>query len=826
MIGHTISHYRILEKLGEGGMGVVYKAEDTRLKRTVALKLLPAETTGDTDAKARFIREAQAASTIDHPNVCTVFEVDESIDGTCFIAMAYYQGESLQQKIAQNPLTISEALDFAIQISNGLKKAHESGIVHRDIKPANVIITSDGTAKILDFGLAKLRGRSKLTKENTSLGTISYMSPEQARGEEVDARTDIWSLGCVFYEMLIGRSPFTGDYEQGIVYSILNTQPEPVTALRSGVPMEFERIVKKCLEKDTDERYQTTADLIADLKHLQKNATLSTAPQAETKLRRKQKPQYWMIAAGIGIIVIVALSLWRLFLNNSNDEHQSIAVLPFANLSENQEEEYFSDGVAEDIRTHLSKIADLRVISQQGVLRYKNSKASITDIGRELDVTTILEGSVRRVGNKIRIVAQLINAKGEGHLWAETYDKEMKDIFSVQSDIAEQITNALRIVLTSSEKLRIETPPTSNLTAYDYYLRGRDFYYRYQREDNTLAMTLFKKAIEIDSTYALAYAGVADAYAKGLEMRMYSPNLIDSAEWFAQRSIALNPSLAEGHKARAFVYSRRGWYRKSLEELRLSLTLNPNYYPAVSNIGMVLGNTGDLVGGIQWNIKATKLGLLTIPTCSNITEDFIILGDDSCARIWYRKGGSVGLDTLFAAIRIAMLNQQKDEVALLGNAVFKKYPDKIEIHALGQAILGNFEESKNLWKRYFAIDSNQFFADYGYACWKSGDKLKAQELFHRQIAGTQRLAANGSEREETRYEAARACAMMGRKDETMKWLREAVDLGFRNYRWMQVDPLLENIRTDPQFRQLVLQIKTITDEQRKRVQEMIAGEIQ
>jgi len=373
MIGKSISHYRITEKLGGGGMGIVYKAEDTRLKRTVALKFLPPDLTRDEDAKKRFVHEAQAASALEHPNICNVHEIDETQDGQMFICMACYEGETLKKKIERGPLKVDEAVNIAVQVAGGLARAHEAGITHRDIKPANVMVTDRGEVKIVDFGLAKLSGRTRVTKTGTTAGTIAYMSPEQSRGEGVDSRTDIWSLGVVLYEMLTGKLPFKGDYEQAVVFSILNEDPEPLRNLRSEVPIGLERIVHKAMAKSPGERYRQVRDVLVELE------TLGTEQETRS------------MTAGRG--------------------RKSIAVLPFKSLSESKEDEYFSDGITEDILTQLSRIGDLKVISRTSVMRYKKSEKSLLEIGRELGVATILEGSVRRSGDRVRIVGELIDAQ-------------------------------------------------------------------------------------------------------------------------------------------------------------------------------------------------------------------------------------------------------------------------------------------------------------------------------------------------------------------------------------------------------------------------------
>ncbi len=379
MIGQTISHYKILGKLGAGGMGVVYKAQDTKLKRTVALKFLPPELTRDPEAKERFIHEAQAASALDHNNICTIYEVAETDEGQLFIAMACYEGETLKKRIDRGPLTIQDALDIGLQVAQGLQKAHEKGIVHRDIKPANILITTDGVAKIVDFGLAKLAGQTKLTKAGSTLGTEAYMSPEQARGETVDHRTDIWSLGVMMYEMVTGQLPFKSEYHEALAYSILNEQPSPVTGLRTGVPMELERIISKCIEKKAVDRYQHADELLVDLKSLKRRVETGEVERG-TVVAKPLVRRRLAVYGGIAIIVVAAIIGIVYFLLPTRGVLDSIAVLPLDNLSGDPTQEYFSDGMTDELITELQKIKSLRIISRTSVKQYKGTKKTLPEI--------------------------------------------------------------------------------------------------------------------------------------------------------------------------------------------------------------------------------------------------------------------------------------------------------------------------------------------------------------------------------------------------------------------------------------------------------------
>jgi non-specific serine/threonine protein kinase len=555
MIGMQVSHYKILEKLGGGGIssflqnknkliplvgGDVYKAEDTKLKRTVVLRFLPPELTRDPEAKALFIQEVQAASALDHRNICTIHEISETEEGQLFIVIAYYDGERLNKKVARGHLSVDGAIDIAIQIAQGLAKALAHGLIHRDIKPASVMITKAGVSKILHFGFARLENQEGLPRAGATIGTIAYMSPEQVQGEEVDQRTDIWSFGVVLYEMLKGQLPFKGEYEQAVIYSILNEPPQSVSSLRPKVPQQLERIVNLCLEKKATDRYQQMSDLLVDLRSLQPQSESGVTKPGRAKASRQQRTLTYVFSAAL--VVLALLVGYFLFLPKiASIDKKSIAVLPFTNLSGSKEDEYFSDGITEDIIIQLTKIADLRVISRTSVMQYKSAYKNVRDIGKELDIATVLEGRVRRAGNQVRVAAQLIDANNEELLWAETYDKEMTEIFAIQTDIAQQIAIALKAKLSSPEKEQIKKKPTGSITAYDYYLKGREYYYRHNKEGYEMAGSYFAKALEIDSTYALAYAGMADACAQKA--------LLDSAITLSRRAISIDSSLPEAYKA-------------------------------------------------------------------------------------------------------------------------------------------------------------------------------------------------------------------------------------------------------------------------------------
>jgi len=545
LIGQTISHYKILEKLGEGGMGVVYKAEDTKLKRTVALKFLSPQSLGTPDEKIRFIHEAQAAAALDHPNICTVYEIDES-DGHTFIAMAYIDGLSLREKTESGPLKLEEALSVGIDIARGLQEAHERNVVHRDIKSANVMVTKKGHAKITDFGLAKIAGTTRVTKTGTSVGTVAYMSPEQALGEDVDHRSDIWALGVVLYEMLTGRLPFASDHAPALTYQIVHEDPDPITALRTGVPMELERIANKCLEKEPANRYQHVDEVLVDLRGMKK---------AKTEKPEKQA-------------------------SKSEQDSVKLAVLPFENLGAS-EDEYFADGVTDEITSKLAVIKGLAVISRTSAKKYKETDKGLREIGKELRVDYILEGTIRwdkRGGlERVRITPQLINVADDFHLWAENYEREIEEIFAVQADIASQIAEALDVTLLGAERQTLETKPTENIAAYQAYLRGLDHARAFGGDELQLGIQMFELAVTLDPEFALSYVELSEAHSNTYNTGDRTEERLLQAKTAVNKALELQPDLPEAHRALAYYYYH-GYrdYERGLKELAIAKRGLPN----------------------------------------------------------------------------------------------------------------------------------------------------------------------------------------------------------------------------------------------------------
>jgi non-specific serine/threonine protein kinase len=599
MIGKTISHYKILEKLGEGGMGVVYKAQDIKLDRLVALKFLPPHLTSEFEEKERFIHEAKAASALNHTNITTIYEIDE-FEGQMFIVMEYVEGRTLKQVIEKEALSIKKVLDIGIQICEGLAMAHEKGIVHRDIKSDNIMLTPRGQVKIMDFGLAKLKGATKLTKTRSTLGTLAYMSPEQAQGEEVDQRSDIFSFGVVLYELLTKNLPFGGEHQAAIVYSIINEDPQPVARYNNQVSSELERIVYKALVKDKEERYQHADELLADLRRERKNLDyLKTGVTPKpTDFPKPVKKRAFPLMVGL-MAILILIVVYLVFLRQKEPTtagKPSIAVLYLRNLSENKEDDYFASGMTEDIITQLSQIAGLLIASRSDIEQFKDKPINLKEVADKLRVKYVMEGSVQKYRDKVRITCQLIKASDGFHVWASSYDRQMEDLFAIQADVAKSVAQALKVVLVPAELERIEKKPTQNVQAYNYYLQGREYYFGGQgstKEVLELSTKMFEKALQSDSNFALAYAGLSDCYSSyvmfGIDPRK---SWLEKAEKAGLKALALDPNLAEAHRSLSRLYWTEGKTEKAIQEAEEAVRANPNYGEAWRLLGGWYSSTG------------------------------------------------------------------------------------------------------------------------------------------------------------------------------------------------------------------------------------------
>jgi TolB-like protein/tRNA A-37 threonylcarbamoyl transferase component Bud32 len=631
MIGRTISHYEILAEIGGGGMGVVYKARDTKLERPVALKFLPPELTRDPDAKRRFVHEAKAASALQHHNICTIHEIDETDDGGLFICMDCYEGQTLKQKIARAPVPIDAAVDIVSQVAEGLSKAHEAGMVHRDIKPANILITSDGVVKIVDFGLAKLAGQTKLTKTGTTVGTVAYMSPEQAKGESLDHRTDIWSLGVVLYELITGQLPFKSDYEQAVVYSILNETPESITQSRSDAPKELERIVARAMEKQPDKRYQSAKELLADLAKVRERVLRKASPAGanpRTGGSRRGRRIAWL-GAGVAVVALAAyVGVTRFEVGPKESEpsgRKKIAVLPFENLGAS-DDEYFADGMTEEITSRLAAVEGLGVISRTSVVNYDRTGKSMREIGDDLNADYVLEGTVRwdrRAGGpgSVRITPQLIRVADDTHVWSDRYDRELQDVFGIQSDIAKAIVEQMGVTLLDRERRILDARPTENMDAYQAYLRGLEYTRELggSGEAKLLAQRMFERAVELDPAFALAYAWLSNVHSYMYYVAFdRSHNRAVMAKEAVDHALRLKPGLAEAHMALGSYYYRCEMdFGKSLEQFEIAR----RDLPSDAYLHYMVGNVKREEGEWEASLDAYKTAFELDPRSGEIGKE-------------------------------------------------------------------------------------------------------------------------------------------------------------------------------------------------------------
>jgi serine/threonine protein kinase/Flp pilus assembly protein TadD len=549
MIGQTLSHYKILDKLGEGGMGAVYLAEDLELNRKVALKVLPKEMASDPERLSRFKREAKAVAALSHPNIVTIYSVEDSDQGR-FITMELVEGKSLEELITPRGLPVKQFFTVAIPLTDALSAAHQAGITHRDLKPANIMITGDNRVKVLDFGLAKLHSSvagpdelemptQALTQEGMIMGTVPYMSPEQVQSKPVDHRTDIFSLGIILYEMATGKRPFRGDTSADLISSILRDSPRPVTELNVDLPTDLGRIVKRCLEKDPNRRFQTSLDLRSELETLEHETATKVTKTAP-----------------------------------------SIAVVPFADLSPERDQDYFCEGLAEELIDALIKVTGLRVASRTSAFQIKESITDIREIGRRLNVDTVLGGSVRKAGDRLRISAQLTNVADGEYIWSDRYDRELKDVFAIQDEISQSIVDALQVTLSPTQKKNIAKATTVDVQAYDFYLKGRKFFYQFRQQGFEFARQMFARAIVIEPSYSRAYAGVADCCSF---LYMYfdsSEANLKEADSASRKAVEIDPGSAEAHASRGLAVSLSQRFDEAKIEFETALRLDPNNYEA------------------------------------------------------------------------------------------------------------------------------------------------------------------------------------------------------------------------------------------------------
>jgi len=768
--GSQLGHYEIQSRLGAGGMGEVFLAEDSRLNRRVALKILRGNLANDAERMRRFVQEAKSASALNHPNILTIYEVGE-INRTHFIATEYIEGETLRERMRRKFLTLRETLDVVLQVAAALNAAHSTGIIHRDIKPENVMIREDGYVKVLDFGLAKLVEQTPpdaeaetllqaLTQPGMIMGTVAYMSPEQARGLAVDARTDIFSLGVVLYEMLCGQKPFTGETISHTIVAILEREPPPLKQTGKVVPVEFERIVEKSLAKKPEARYQTTKDLLADLKMLRNRL------EFEAELERTSSSDLKPVAQ---------TQISRAETTTQTETQNSIAVLPFANISADAENDYFCDGLAEELLNALAKIEDLKVAARTSAFSFKGKNVEVSQIGNALNVKTILEGSVRKSGNRVRITVQLVNALDGYHLWSERYDREMKDIFDVQDEITLAVVEALKVKLLGEEKAALLQRYTDNPEAYELYLKGRYHYHKYTAAGWIKAIEFFEQAIEKAQEFAPAHANLASALAFCWFFSVLPLNeTVPKWEAATQRALEIDDRLDEAHSAlaRYRFYYEWNWTAAEREFLR-AIELNPDNAEIHHQYGAFLAAMGRVEEALSEGDRALELDPLSLLV--NL---------------------QVGWVYLFSG--------RLDEVIQLTRKMLEMEPNFHGAYlqmGLALGAKGMYEEAIEVYRKALALGSYEMaLSGVGFNCARLGKRDEAYEIIDR-------LLETRAKRHIAAFNIARVYAGLGETDETIEWLEKAFaerngELVFLNTKTGTGDVFKQTLRGDPRFTHL------------------------
>jgi eukaryotic-like serine/threonine-protein kinase len=732
--------YKIIEEVGHGGMGIVYKAEDIKLKRSVALKFLPPHLMDSPELKERFLVEAQAAAALNHPNICVIHEVGESEDRP-YIAMEFVEGETLRDRVGKGPLEPMEAVGLVDQVAAGLGEAHQKGIIHRDIKSANIMITPKGRAKVMDFGLAKLRGGSSLTKSRTTLGTVAYMSPEQARGDNLDQRTDIWSLGVVLYELLAGKLPFRGDHDQTMIYSILHQEPESLIKARPGMAPGLDHVVGQALSKKPADRYQTMDEFREDL---------AAVAEGLKPLRAKAKP--------------AAIKL---------------AVLPFANMTGDPDQEYLSDGLTQEMITLLGRLhlQSLGVIARTSVMRYKKSEAPIDQIGRELGVEYVLEGSVRREGSRVRVSADLIQARDQVKLWGDVFEREMSGILALQNDVAGEVTKALALKLLPSEQARLAQARRVNPEAHEAYLRGSLHWTKAMPGDVDIAEKYFDLALEKDPSYAPAYSGRAWVWIVRNQLGLVPPEEAGpKAKTAALRAIELDENLAGAHEALAMVRWLIDWdWESAWGSWRRTIELNPN----VANAQAMYAHFLLIMGhGEEVLVHSERAAVL---------DPFNSLIHSWHAFVLYHLHQ---YDAAIVAAREALRFQQDNPVA--ANALWWSMN---EIKDIGKEA---FEAARAFAKAVYNDPRIESALCEGYARGGYAEAMKrAAEALSARLPEVFCLPSD----------IAMFHVMAGEKDKAIEWLEKGFKIRDPMLPYIGVAPLFDDLRPDPRFQDLIRKMR-------------------
>jgi eukaryotic-like serine/threonine-protein kinase len=802
--GRAIGHYHLTRKIGAGGMGAVYLARDRRLDREVAIKFISPDSAEDDLSRKRLMREARASARLDHPNICSIYEVGEE-DGLSFIVMQHVEGETLASLIQRKPIELKESLEIAVQVADALAEAHSRGIIHRDIKPANVMISARGQAKVMDFGLAKDVSETRqleseadtlslLTGPDVIVGTVPYMSPEQMRGEGADARSDIFSFGTLLYEMFSGRQPFAAETAASTISAILTKEPPPLARYATGVPIELERIVRKCLEKNRERRYQTMRDLVIDLENVRgaygsarSSDTRDESRTDEGSSRRSIFTSRWaLVLSGFAIVLVTGALVYALLFRSvpatSQPEIRSLAVLPMANLSGDPSQDYFADGMTETLIAGLAKVGALRVISRTSVMQYKGAHKPLPEIARELNVDAIVEGSVQHFGERVQITVQLIYAPTDRHLWSETYDRDLRDILTLQNEVTRAVTQEIQVKLTPQEQVRLARARPINPVAYDFFWRGRFHLSRQTKAENETAIEMFDRAVATDPNFAAAYAELAQACV--WRFFLFTPN---EKQWeekafvAVEKALSLDPDLAEAHLARGrllWTPANHFPHDKAIQEYRRALALNPNLDEVQNQLALVYGHVGLFDEALRELEKAVAINPGNTLARLRVGATLLLQGKHEQALTALRSvprevnPALVGYQTPLALLHLG----RKEEAAATLEELSRDYPeDSGGLFASVQALIAALAGEENTAERKIS---------------SAIEKGKGFGHFHH-----------------TAYNIACAYSLMNKPEQAIKWLQAAADDGFPCYPLFESDTYLDPLREDSRFTTLMMRLK-------------------